>query len=385
MIGIHLFLDRRPLVSHIAVSNLMKGNKMNRYWSAAARHIAPYTPGEQPRDRKYIKLNTNECPYPPSPKVLEAMRQAADGTLRLYPDPECLELRQVIAEACRVKTSQVFSGNGSDEILAFAFMAFFDRGEPILFPDITYSFYEVYADLFRLDPCLVPLREDFSIEPGDYNRQNGGIVLANPNAPTGRGMPLADVRRILDLQPERVVLIDEAYIDFGGESVIPLIGEYPNLLVVQTLSKSRALAGLRLGFAVGDEGLMEGLNRIKNAINSYTVDRIAMAGGIAAMRDEAYFRQTTSRIMATRERTAAGLKALGFAVVPSQANFLFIAHPGCPGEVLFKRLRERGILVRYFKRPRIDNYLRVTVGTDEDMEGLLQALRDMPDIGADGA
>ena len=352
---------------------------MSKYWSAITRRINPYTPGEQPRDRRYIKLNTNENPYPPAPAVLEAIGMATDGSLRLYPDPDCEELRTIVARYFGLKKDQVFPGNGSDELLAFAFPAFFDPGsaDPILFPDITYSFFPVYATLFRITFERVPLREDFSIPLESFFRANGGILLANPNAPTGMCLPIDAIRSILDGNRNRVVIVDEAYIDFGGDSSAALVPEFPNLLVIQTLSKSRSLAGLRVGFALGQAELIEGINRIKNSINSYTLDRLALAGAVAAMREESYFQDTRNKIMATRERTADTLVGLGFTVIPSQANFIFISHATEPAASLFSRLRERGILVRHFNQPRIDNYLRVTIGTDAEMDAFLTTLKTL--------
>jgi histidinol-phosphate aminotransferase len=356
-----------------------KTDILSKYWSTITRSIKPYTPGEQPRDRRYIKLNTNENPYPPAPAVIEAIGRAADGSLRLYPDPDCEELRTTIARYFGLKRDQVFPGNGSDELLAFAFPAFFDPGpaEPILFPDITYSFFPVYAALFRIPFERVPLEEDFSIPLESFFRPNRGVLLANPNAPTGMCLPIDAIRSILEGNRDRVVILDEAYIDFGGDSAAALIPEFPNLLVIQTLSKSRSLAGLRVGFALGQTELIEGINRIKNSINSYTLDRLALAGAVAAMREESYFQDTRAKIMATRERTADTLVGMGFVVVPSRANFIFISHPLQPAESLFSRLRQRGILVRHFNQPRIDNYLRVTIGTDAEMDAFLATLKTL--------
>ncbi len=350
---------------------------MNKFWSSAARSIRPYTPGEQPKDRTYIKLNTNESPYPPSPRVIAAVAAATDERLRLYPDPNCDDLRAAVARATGLQAAQVFAGNGSDEILAFAFLAFFEPGRPILMPDITYSFFPVYASFFRLDCEFVALTGDFDVPVDAFLRRNGGIVMANPNAPTGRCLPAAAIRRILEGNRDAVVLVDEAYVDFGGESAAGLIPEFPNLLVVQTLSKSRSLAGLRVGFALGQEELIEAIGRIKNSFNSYTLDRLALAGAVAAMEDEEYFRKTRAMIMATRERVSRDLAALDFAVVPSAANFIFISHARRPAGELFRELRQRGILVRYFALPRIDNHLRVTIGTDAEMDTFLATLADL--------
>jgi len=330
-------------------------------------------PGEQPQDRTYVKLNTNENPYPPSPLVIEAMRLAVSDSLRLYPDPSCRELREVIARYYGLAPEQVFAGNGSDELLAFCFPAFFNPGRPVLFPDITYSFYPVYCRLFNTDYDTVPLAEDFTVPAEGFLRENGGIIIANPNAPTGRYMPLDSLRMIVEGNHASVVIVDEAYIDFGGDSAAGMIADYPNLLVIQTLSKSRCLAGLRAGFALGHADLIEGLGRVKDSFNSYTLDRIALAGAAAAFGDDAWFRKTTKKIMTTRQATASALEALGFRVVPSSANFLFVTHPAHAAAGLFRKLRDKGVLVRYFNLPRIDNYLRVTIGTDEDMARFLAA------------
>lgn len=354
---------------------------MSEFWSEIAKRIKPYVPGEQPRGRAYIKLNTNENPYPPSHRAIEAIRQTAGEGLRRYPDPLCTELRTAIADYYGLGKEHVFVGNGSDEVLAFAFLAFFNPGDRILFPDVTYTFYRVYAGLFRVEYDLVPLDEDFSIPIEMFFRENRGILIPNPNAPTGKFMPVESVECILEYNKSSVVVIDEAYIDFGGESAAKLIRTYPNLLVVQTLSKSRSLAGLRVGFALGQESLIEGLDRIKNSINSYTLDCLALAGATEAIRDTAYLEETVQKVINTRERTAAGLAAMGFKVIPSKTNFVFISHPSIHAAELFGQLREKGILVRYFKEPRIDNYLRVTVGTDDEMDSFLTAVREIVSAG----
>ena len=350
---------------------------MNRYWSGRIRDIVPYTPGEQPRERKFIKLNTNECPYPPSPQVAEAVQAAAGESLRLYPDPECLELRTAIARREGLEVDQVFCGNGSDEILAFAFQAFFDPERTVVFPKITYSFYPVYTDFFGLTRREVPMNPDFSNPIDLLCGHNGGVVLANPNAPTGIAVGLDTVEKLLGANPDVVVIVDEAYIDFGGESAVGLIGRHPNLLVVQTASKSRALAGLRVGWAMGDPGLIDGLRCVRDSINSYTVDRLAQAGAAAAIRDEDYFQAVRRRVMDTRERTKKALKEKGFTVLPSQANFLFVSHPGHSGKKLLDGLRARGVLVRWWDKPEIKDWLRISIGTDEDMEALVQALCEL--------
>lgn len=348
------------------------------YWSPLTASLVPYVPGEQPKDQKYIKLNTNENPYPPSPRVIEAIRDAANADLRLYPDPDASALTEKAASYYGVQSNQIFIGNGSDEILAFAFAAFFSPlGKPIRFPDITYSFYKVYAALYNIPYETVPLDDEFHVVPSSFDSDCGGIVLPNPNAPTGRYLELAAIENMLKRHADRFVLIDEAYIDFGGRSAIELVASHPNLLVVQTLSKSRSLAGLRVGVAIGHPDLIEGLNRVKNSFNSYTIDRLAQAGGLVAFEDEAYFAQTTRSVVATRERTADRLQSLGFRVIDSKTNFLFVSHPTHAAADLFQELKRRGVLVRYFQQPRIDNYLRISIGTDEEMDVLLGHLADI--------
>jgi histidinol-phosphate aminotransferase len=354
---------------------------LSKYWSKLTSSLVPYVPGEQPKDQRYIKLNTNENPYPPSPKVIEAIRAAANDDLRLYPDPTSEKLTETIAKYYGVTKDQVFVGNGSDEILAFAFPCFFSPEKPILFPDITYTFYPVYAKLYGLSYETIPVDEQFQIDPAGFNIPNGGIVIPNPNAPTARYMQLDSLKVILDANREQVVIVDEAYIDFGGESSVRYIEEYPNLLVVQTLSKSRSLAGLRVGMAMGHKDLIEGLNRMKNSFNSYTMDRIAQAGAVAAIEDHAYFEETTRKVITTRERTEEQLSLLGFQIIPSKANFMFLTHPHFQAQYLFDGLKERGILVRYFNKPRIDQYLRVSIGTDAEMEALVAALGQLIELG----
>jgi len=347
---------------------------MSKYWSALAQRLDPYVPGEQPKDKAYIKLNTNENPYPPSPNVLAAITRAANQDLRLYPDPTCDELRECIARYHGLQKEQIFVGNGSDELLAFVFLAFFNPGAPILFPDITYSFYPVYAGLFGIDYKVIPLADDFSLPGGAFQQENGGIIFPNPNAPTGRALPLAAVEEIVSNNSQRVVVVDEAYIDFGGTTAICLANKYPNLLVVQTLSKSRSLAGLRVGFAVGNDELIQGLDRVKNSFNSYPVDRLALAGAVAAFQDDGYFQDCRQKVIASRARTVLALERIGFAVVPSQANFIFISHPQVGAAELYARLREEGVLVRYFNKPRISNFLRVTIGTDVEMDCFVEKI-----------
>lgn len=347
---------------------------MNRFWSRRIQDVVPYTPGEQPRGKNFIKLNTNECPYPPSPKVTEAIRRAAGDSLRLYPDPECTELRAAIARREGLQISQVFCGNGSDEVLAFAFQAFFDPEQEVVFPKITYSFYPVYTDFFGLRRREVPMNPDFSHPIDLLCGNNGGVVLANPNAPTGIAVGLDTVERLLRANPDVVVIVDEAYIDFGAHSAVELIGRYPNLLVVQTSSKSRALAGLRVGWAMGDAGLIDGLRCVRDSVNSYTVDRLAQIGAAAAIEDEEYFQSIRRRVMDTRTWAENTLKGKGFTVIRSQANFLFASHPRHPGRELLDGLRAQGIIVRWWDKPEIRNWLRVSIGTREEMEALVKAL-----------
>ncbi|WP_428604277.1 histidinol-phosphate transaminase [Sedimenticola sp.] len=350
---------------------------MNRFWSSVVHTLTPYVPGEQPKQTDLIKLNTNENPYPPSPRALQAMVAEAADTLRLYPDPNAERLKQAIADFYRVMPAQVFVGNGSDEVLAHTFMALLKHERPLLFPDISYSFYPVYCGLYGIDFTRVPLTDQFEIDPADYRIANGGIIFPNPNAPTGRLLPLAAVRAILDANPDSVVVVDEAYVDFGGESAIGLVNDYPNLLVIQTLSKSRSLAGLRVGFAVGDTSLIEALERVKNSFNSYPLDRIAQCGAVAAIEDKAYFERTCQQVMDTRGRLTERLTELGFQVLPSAANFLFVSHPAWDAEKLAARLRERSIIVRHFRQPRIVQFLRISIGTDGEMDALCQALLEI--------
>ncbi|CAG0965262.1 histidinol-phosphate aminotransferase [Rhodocyclaceae bacterium] len=350
---------------------------MSRYWSAVVHGLTPYVPGEQPKLANLVKLNTNENPYGPSPRALEAMRAEVGDSLRLYPDPNADHLKEVVAKRCGVTAQEVFVGNGSDEVLAHAFLALLKHEQPILFPDISYSFYPVYCGLYGIDYRTVPLDGDFAIRVDDYLKPNGGIVFPNPNAPTGRALPLAEIERLLQANPDSVVVVDEAYVDFGAESAVPLVAEYPNLLVVQTLSKSRSLAGLRVGFAVGNRDLVEALARVKDSFNSYPLDRCAIAGAAAAMEDEAHFETTRRAVMASREKLAADLAGLGFGVLPSAANFIFVRHPQRDAGELAQALRERSIIVRHFRQPRIEQFLRITVGTDDQCGALVAALREI--------
>lgn len=346
-------------------------------WESYVRKVVPYTPGEQPKKTHMIKLNTNECPYPPSPAVQKAIAEFPYERGRLYPDPTADRLVGAIAEYYKVDKQQVFVGVGSDDVLAMTFLTFFGSDKPVLFPDITYSFYDVWADLFRIPYETVALDDAFHIRTSDYERENGGIIFPNPNAPTGVAMALSDIRKILDANRDVIVVVDEAYIDFGGESALSLIDEYDNLLVVQTYSKSRALAGSRIGFAIGNAKLISYLNDVKFSFNSYTMDHITIEAGRAAIQDEEYFREITQKIIATRERAKVELKKLGFTFRDSASNFIFATHNEMPAEQIFKALRERDIYVRFFNKPRINNYLRITIGTDEQMDALYQALKEI--------
>ncbi len=354
---------------------------MSRFWSAVVHGLTPYVPGEQPKLDNLVKLNTNEHPYGPSPRALEAIRTATTDALRLYPDPNGDALKTVLSQRHGLKPHQIFLGNGSDEVLAHAFMGLLNHGKPLWFPDVTYSFYPVYCGLYGIAHKTIPLAEDFSIKVEDYlpqgGEQAGAIIFPNPNAPTGRLLPLADVERIVAGNPDAVVLVDEAYVDFGGESAITLVDQYPNLLVVHTFSKSRSLAGLRVGFAAGHADLIEGLERVKNSFNSYPLDRLALAGAVASVEDEAYFKSSCQRVMATRETLVAQMQGLGFEVLPSAANFVFVRHPGHDGAALALALRQRAIIVRHFKQARIDQFLRITVGTNEQCAALVNALREI--------
>lgn len=344
-------------------------------WEENVRKVVPYVPGEQPKAKGMIKLNTNECPYPPSPEVMKAIRQVEEGELRLYPDPAVTRLRAVLAEYYGVTTEQIFVGVGSDDVLATAFLTFFNSKKPLLFPDITYSFYDVWAELFGIPYERVPLDEAFRLRAADYKRENGGIIFPNPNAPTGILEPLSVIEEIVKNNPETVVIVDEAYVDFGGTSALPLIEKYDNLLVVQTFSKSRALAGMRIGFAIGNTKLISYLNDVKFSFNSYTMNRTSLAAGVACVRDDAYFKAMVDRIIATRENTKERLRELGFSFPDSASNFIFATHETIPAEELYEACRREHIYVRYFKKPRIDNYLRITIGTEGEMDRLLEFLQ----------
>jgi len=351
---------------------------VSRFWSDIVNKLTPYVPGEQPALARPVKLNTNENPYRPSPRVVDAIRRelGEDGdSLRKYPDPTAHALRATIAQHHGLRVAQVFVGNGSDEVLAHAFQALLKHDKPIRFPDITYSFYPVYAQLYGVAFDAVPLNADFGIDVDDYRAPNGGVLLPNPNAPTGRALPLAEIKVLLAANPDSVVVIDEAYVDFGAESAVTLIDENPNLLVVQTLSKARSLAGMRVGFALGHEALIEALTRVKDSFNSYPLDRLAQVAAIAAVEDDDWFRETCTKVIASRERLTVELQALGFHVVPSAANFVFARHPQHDAATLAARLKEKEIFVRHFKLPRIDQHLRITIGADAECDALLAALR----------
>jgi histidinol-phosphate aminotransferase len=351
---------------------------LSKFWSATVERLTPYVPGEQPKLANLVKLNTNENPYGPSPKVLEALQAEVAESLRLYPDPNSDRLRGAIAEYYALRPANVFVGNGSDEVLAHVFQALLKHAQPILFPDITYSFYPVYCGLYEVGYQTIPLTASFEIDVNDYVQPNGGIIFPNPNAPTGRLLSLGEIERLLQANTDSVVVVDEAYIDFGGESAIPLIEKYPQLLVVHTLSKARSLAGLRVGYAIGDPDLIEALVRVKDSFNSYPLDRFAQAGAAAAMEDRAYFEQTRRQVMATREKLVADLEALDFTVLPSAANFIFARHANRDGAELTAALRERSIIVRHFKNPvRIAPFMRITIGTDEQCQQLVSALREI--------
>lgn len=347
---------------------------MSKFWSPFVKDLVPYVPGEQPKLSKLVKLNTNENPYGPSPRAIAAMQAELNDNLRLYPDPNGERLKLAVADYYGVQPTQVFVGNGSDEVLAHAFHGLFQHAGPLLFPDISYSFYPVYCGLYGIAYETVALDEQFQIDVADYVRPNGGIIFPNPNAPTGCLLALEAIERLLEANTESVVLVDEAYVDFGGESAIALVDRYPNLLVTQTLSKSRSLAGLRVGLAVGHPDLIEALERIKNSFNSYPLDRIAIAGATAAFEDRAYFQQTCQKVIDSREGVVTAMQGLGFEVLPSAANFIFARHPQRDAATIAASLREQGVIVRHFKLPRIDQFLRITIGTAEQNQALLDAL-----------
>lgn len=343
-------------------------------WEKYVRRVEPYVPGEQPKSRRMIKLNTNECPYPPSPKVKRALRKLDNRKLRLYPDPQAEELVETLAKYHDVKKEQVFVGVGSDDVLAMAFLTFFNSKKPILFPDITYSFYDVWADLYKIPYETIALNEKFEINIEDYERDNGGIVIANPNAPTGLMTPVSDIEKIIKANKDVVVIVDEAYVDFGGESCVSLVDKYDNLLVVQTFSKSRAMAGMRIGFAIGSKKLIKYMLDAKFSFNSYTMNLPALELGVASVKDDKYFKATVQKVIRTREWTKAQLKELGFSFPDSKTNFIFAKHKEVPAKELFEMLKKEKIYVRYFNKPRIDNYLRISIGTDAEMQKLIECL-----------
>jgi len=354
---------------------------MSQLWSPFVNNLVPYVPGEQPKMTRLVKLNTNENPYGPSPKAMAAMQAELNDDLRLYPDPNGEKLKQAVADYYGVKTTQVFVGNGSDEVLAHAFHGLFQHGKPLLFPDITYSFYPVYCGLYGIEAKQIPLDDEFQINVDDFIRAsengNSGIIFPNPNAPTGCLLPLAAIEQLLQQNTETVVLVDEAYIDFGGDSAVALLDQYPNLLVIQTLSKSRSLAGMRVGLAIGHEDLIEALERVKNSFNSYPLDRLAIVGAAAAFEDREYFNDICQRVITSRGQMTMELKTLGFDVLPSAANFIFTRHPKKDAGELAAALREQGIIVRHFKQERISQFLRITIGTDEQNQALVKALQSM--------
>lgn len=351
---------------------------MSQFWSKVVHELTPYIPGEQPKLDNLIKLNTNENPYGPSPKVLEALQAEVTDSLRLYPDPNSDKLKAAIAEFHGLTPAQVFVGNGSDEVLAHTFQALLKHDAPLLFPDITYSFYPVYCGLYGIKYQTIPLTDAFEINIDDYRQPNGGIIFPNPNAPTGRLLELSEIERLLQVNSNSVVVIDEAYIDFGGESAVTLVNHYPQLLVTHTLSKARSLAGLRVGYAIGQPDLIEALHRVKDSFNSYPLDRFAITGATAAMQDRAYFEDTCCKVIATRERLVEQLGKLDFEVLPSSANFIFARHAQRDGAELTAQLRKRSIIVRHFKNPqRIVPFLRITIGTEEQSRMLVAALKDI--------
>ena len=350
---------------------------MSRFLSRTLAAVTPYTPGEQPQDQQYIKLNTNESPYLPSPAVIAAVSEHEVEKLRLYSDPACADLLKAAAAHFGLQPEQIMPGNGSDENLFFALRAFCDADHPLAYADITYGCYGVWCGLMHIPSHIIPLKEDFTLDPKDYYGLNQTIVLANPNAPTGIALPRAEIEGILKANPNNVVIVDEAYVDFGGVSALPLVDKYENLLVVQTFSKSRALAGMRIGFAIGQKKLISYLNDVKFSFNSYTMNRLTIACGKACVEDRAYFQEITGKIVATREWTKQKLTELGFTFPDSKANFIFATHKTVPAQELFENLKTAGIYVRYFKKPRIDNYLRITVGTQAEMERLVEVLVEL--------
>lgn len=350
---------------------------MSRFVSQEAGSLAPYTPGEQPVDLQYVKLNTNESPFPPSPKVVKAVSRAELLKLNLYSDPTCGMLCRAIAKRNELKPEQVLCSNGSDELLFFAFRAFCGEGKGAAYADITYGFYKVWAKFFGLKPTVVPLRDDFTLNVDDYMDFPGTIFIANPNAPTGMAVPVRDIKRLLEADPNRVVVVDEAYVDFGGESCAPLLYAHDNLLIIQTFSKSRSLAGGRIGFALGSAELIADLNRVKYSFNPYNVNRLSIVAGAAAMEDEDYFRKCTAAVAQNRKWTVDALEALGFTVLPSSANFIFVKSGRIPGGELYRRMKENGVLIRWFDADRIRDFCRVTIGSREQMETFISEVKNL--------
>lgn len=350
---------------------------MTKPWSDKLRKITPYVPGEQPKVKNFIKLNANENPYPPSPKAAEAVKSFDCGSLKLYPDSNASRLKDALAKYHGVKRENIFLGNGSDDLLAIAFMSFFNSDKPILFPDITYTFYNVWCSLFEIPYETIPLAEDFSIIAEDYKKENGGVIFPSPNAPTGLFQGLDFVRDMLKNNPDSIVIVDEAYVDFGAETAIPLLQEFDNLVITRTFSKSRSMAGLRLGYAIASEELISTMEAVKNSYNSYTIDSITIEAGTASVEDDAYFKETTKKIIATRERVTKELRALGYKVYDSHTNFVLATHPQKKAKEIFESLRKKNIFIRYFNLPRIDNCLRITVGTDDEMDALLSAMKEI--------
>ena len=353
---------------------------MSRFWSDSVHNLTPYTPGEQPKIDNLIKLNTNENPYGPSPKVIDAISKANSDDLRKYPDPLSTDLKQSIATYYDLPLDSIFVGNSSDEVLAHTFRALLKQNKPILYPDITYSFYPVYCQLFGIEYQQIPLRDDFTLNIDDYQIDNGGIIFANPNAPTGIALSINQIKTLLERNPDSVIVVDEAYVDFANESAVSLIADFDNLLVTQTLSKSRSLAGLRVGLALGNPALIEGMERVKNSFHPYALDRLAAAGAAAAFDDVDYFKSTCDKVIHTRSTSTQSLINLGFEVLPSSTNFVFAKHPNHDAAKLFQALRERDIIVRYFTSPRINEYLRISIGTDQEMDAFIKAITEIISI-----
>lgn len=346
-------------------------------WKNNVKSVIPYTPGEQPQIKNVVKINTNENPYPPSPKVVEALKNFDMETLKKYPDPAISKLVKAIADYHNVDANQVFVGVGSDDVIGMAFLTFFNSDKPILFPDITYSFYDVWANLYNIPYTQIPLKDDFTIDREAYIQPNGGVVIANPNAPTAIAMDIESVEYIVKNNPDSVVIIDEAYVDFGGESALSLVDKYENLLVVRTYSKSRSMAGARIGYAIGQKDIIKLFNDVKYSYNSYTLSNMTIELGVASIQDDEYFKSTVKKIVETREKYIKELEELNFEVLPSSANFVFAKPKDMNAEELFNTLKSMNIFVRYFKKPRINEYLRITIGTDEEMASLIKAIKEI--------